>query len=280
MNCLVPPPSLLLLFIIPDRPLWKPSRALVTTVATTAFMPAVKPTAGFRCRAVAQLGNSANLGISVGGNIGKGCGDDESHTRRHIHIGDKGSQTVIRSGDTSLGGAQVIGKGIRADSRNLNIESVQDTAAYHGKQQNGSLQITAGYGASINGNYSQSNIRAEHEAVTEQSGIYAGAHTDLKSGLITSTPSVEDNCKNRFSTDMLTFRDLHNHSAYQGEILGVDTEIAVSGRTLGQESLNARAAETQAKAYTETATDTAAYSGSQYRNQSTSGRFKKTTGKR
>ena len=38
---------------------------------------------------------------------------------------------------------------------------------------------------------------------------------------------------------MLTFRDLHNHSAYQGEILGVDTEIAVSGRTLGQESLNA-----------------------------------------
>lgn len=109
-------------------------------------MPAVKPTAGFRCRAVAQLGNSANLGISVGGNIGKGCGDDENHTHWHIHIGDKGSQTIIRSGgDTSLRGAQVIGKGIRADadSRNLNIESVQDAAAYHGKQQNGSLQITA-----------------------------------------------------------------------------------------------------------------------------------------
>ena len=71
INCLVSPPSLLLLFIIPDRPLWKPIRALVTTLATAAFMPAVKPTAGFRCRAVAQLGNSANLGISVGGNIGK-----------------------------------------------------------------------------------------------------------------------------------------------------------------------------------------------------------------
>ena len=134
MNCLVPPPSLLLLFIIPDRTLWKPSRALVITVATAAFMPAVKPTAGFRCRAVAQLGNSANLGISVGGNIGKGCGDDESHTRRHIHIGDKGSQTVIRNrGDTSLRGAQVISKGIQADSRNLNIERVQDTV-YSGSQ--------------------------------------------------------------------------------------------------------------------------------------------------
>ena len=118
--------SLLLLFIIPDRPLWKPIRALVITVATAAFIPVAKPTAGFRCRAVMQLGNSANLGISVGGNIGKGRGDDESHTHRHTHIGDKGSQTVIRSGDTSLGGAQVIGKGIRADadSRNLNIERV------------------------------------------------------------------------------------------------------------------------------------------------------------
>ena len=100
MNYLIPPPSLLLLFIIPDHPVWKPSRALVITVATAAFMLAVKPTAGFRCRAVAQLGN------------------DESHAPRHTHIGDKGSQTVIRSGDTSLRGAQVIGKGIRADSRN------------------------------------------------------------------------------------------------------------------------------------------------------------------
>ena len=103
-----------------------------------------KTHAGFRCRAVVQLGNSVNLGISVGGNIGKDRGDDESHTLWHTHIGDKGSQTIIRSGgDTTLRGAQVIGKGIRADSRNLNLESVQDTAAYHGKQQNGSLQITA-----------------------------------------------------------------------------------------------------------------------------------------
>ncbi|MFC2415504.1 hemagglutinin repeat-containing protein [Neisseria elongata] len=72
--------------------------------------------------------------MSVGGNIGKGRGDDESHTHRHIHIGDKGSQTVIRSGDISLRGVQVIGKDIRSDSRNLNIESVQDTAAYSGSQ--------------------------------------------------------------------------------------------------------------------------------------------------
>ena len=41
LNYLIPPPSLLLLFIIPDHPVWKPSRALVITVATAAFMLAV-----------------------------------------------------------------------------------------------------------------------------------------------------------------------------------------------------------------------------------------------
>ena len=53
LNYLIPPPSLLLLFIIPDHPVWKPSRALVITVATAAFMPAAKPTqasgAGLSC---------------------------------------------------------------------------------------------------------------------------------------------------------------------------------------------------------------------------------------
>ena len=58
----------------------------------------------------------SNNSIHAGGNIGKGRGDDESHTHWYTHIGDKGSQTVIRSGGTTLRGAQVIGKGIRADS--------------------------------------------------------------------------------------------------------------------------------------------------------------------
>ena len=136
MNSLVPPPSLLLLFIIPDRPLRKPSRALVTTVETAAFTPAAKPTAGFRCRAVVQLGNNVNLGISVDGNIGKGWGNDESHTHRHTHIGDKGSQTVIQSGGTTLRGAQVIGKcgRIAETQAKAYTETATDTAAYSGSQ--------------------------------------------------------------------------------------------------------------------------------------------------
>ena len=113
---------------------------------------------------------------------------------RHTHVGSTVGKTIIRSGgDTSLKGAQLIGKGIQADTRNLHIESVQDTETYQGKQQNGNVQVTVGYGFSANGSYSQSKVKADHASVTEQSGIYAGEdgyqikvgdNTDLKGGLL------------------------------------------------------------------------------------------------
>ncbi|MCL5003541.1 hemagglutinin repeat-containing protein, partial [Neisseria meningitidis] len=96
-------------------------------------------------------------------------------THRHTHVGSTTGKTTIRSGgDTTLKGAQLIGKGIQADTRNLHIESVQDTETYQSKQQNASAQVTVGYGFSASGDYSQSKIRADHASVTEQSGIYAG----------------------------------------------------------------------------------------------------------
>ena len=94
---------------------------------------------------------------------------------RHTHIGSTDGKTIIRSGaDTTLKGAQLIGKGIQADTRNLHIESVQDTETYQSKQQNGNVQVTVGYGFSASGSYSQSKVKADHASVTEQSGIYAG----------------------------------------------------------------------------------------------------------
>ena len=113
---------------------------------------------------------------------------------RHTHVGSTAGKTTIRSGgDTTLKGAQLIGKGVQADTRNLHIESVQDTETYQSKQQNGNVQVTVGYGFSANGSYSQSKVKADHASVTEQSGIYAGEdgyqikvgdNTDLKGGLL------------------------------------------------------------------------------------------------
>ena len=169
-------------------------------------------------------------------------------THRHTHIGSTAGKTIIRSGgDTTLKGAQLIGKGVQADTRNLHIESVQDTETYQSKQQNGNVQVTVGYGFSASGSYSQSKVKADHASVTEQSGIYAGEdgyqikvgnHTDLKGGIITSSQSAEDEGKNRFQTATLTASDIQNHSRYKGESFGLGASVAVSGKTLGQGAQN------------------------------------------
>ena len=165
-------------------------------------------------------------------------------TRRHTHVGSTAGKTIIRSGgDTTLKGAQLIGKGVQADTRNLHIESVQDTETYQSKQQNGNVQVTVGYGFSASGSYSQSKVKADHASVTEQSGIYAGEdgyqikvrdNTDLKGGIITSGKSAEDKGKNLFQTATLTASDIQNHSRYEGKSFGIGASVAISGESMGQ----------------------------------------------
>ena len=202
---------------------------------------------GWNVGVTARYDGTTNIGISAGGQTGHGNGHGAGESHRHSHIGNKDSQTILQSGgDTTLRGAQVAGKGIRADVQNLSIESVQDTAAYQGRQKSGGAQISAGYGGvGINGHYSQSQLDADHRSVSEQSGLYAGddgyqihvrAHTELNGGLITSSQSAEDNGKNHFSTGTLGFGDLHNHSHYQGESLGMDAGVSRSNKTQGQKS--------------------------------------------
>ena len=190
-------------------------------------------------------GGSPSFGFTAGGNKGKGYSDGEQTTYRHSHVGSAGSPTVIMSGgDTNIKGAQVTGKGITVRAANLNIESLQDTADYHSRQQNISAQVTVGYGASASGDYSKSKINAEHRSVSEQSGLFAGddgfdvqvgGHTNLTGGLITSARSAEEQGKNRFQSGSISQTDLHNISQYDGSSIGFGTTVAVSGKSLGQE---------------------------------------------
>ena len=129
------------------------------------------------------------------------------------------------------------------DAQSLRIRSVQDTEPYQGKQQNGNVQVTLGYGLSASGSYSQSKIRADHASVTGQSGIYAGEdgyqikvgdNTDLKGGIITSGKSAEDKGKNLFQTATLTHSDIQNHSRYEGKSFGIGASVAISGESMGQ----------------------------------------------
>ena len=199
---------------------------------------------GWNAGVAIQIGDGISLGITAGGNLGKGKGQGENTTHRHTHIGSMAGKTTIRSGgDTTLKGAQLIGKGVQADTRNLHIESVQDTETYQSKQQNAGAQVTVGYGFSASGSYSQSKVKADHASVTEQSGIYAGEdgyqikvrdNTDLKGGIITSGKSAEDKGKNLFQTATLTASDIQNHSRYEGKSFGIGASVAISGESMGQ----------------------------------------------
>ena len=192
-----------------------------------------------------NFGSGISLGITAGGNKGKGYTDAEQTTYRHSHVGGAGSPTVIVSGgDTNIKGAQVTGKGITVRAANLNIESLQDTADYHSRQQNIKGQVTVGYGASASGDYSKSKINAEHRSVSEQSGLFAGddgfdvqvgGHTQLTGGIITASQSAEEQGKNRFQSGSISQTDLHNISKYDGSSIGFGTTVAVSGKALGQE---------------------------------------------
>lgn len=200
---------------------------------------------GWNAGVSVNFGSGISLGITAGGNKGKGYTDGEQTTYRHSHVGSKEGPTVVMSGgDTNIKGGQVTGKGITVRAANLNIESLQDTADYHSRQQNIKGQVTVGYGASASGDYSKSKINAEHRSVSEQSGLFAGddgfdvqvgGHTQLTGGIITASQSAEEQGKNRFQSGSISQTDLHNISKYDGSSIGFGTSVAVSGKLLGQE---------------------------------------------
>ena len=203
---------------------------------------------GWNAGVAVSADKGASLGFTAGGNLGKGYADAEQTTYRHSHVGSAGSPTVIVSGgDTNIKGAQVTGKGITVRAANLNIESLQDTADYHSRQQNIKGQVTVGYGASASGDYSKSKINAEHRSVSEQSGLFAGddgfdvqvsGHTQLTGGIITASQSAEEQGKNRFQSGSISQSDLHNISRYDGSSIGFGASVALSGESLGQGTQN------------------------------------------
>ena len=210
----------------------------ITAAEQTHKERSTNKSSGFNAGVAIKVSNGVAAGITVGGNRGKGYGNGDETTYVASHVGDSQSKTVIQAGgDANIIGSQVKGKRVEVNAQNLNIESLQDTATYKGKQMNVSGSVTVGYGASVGGSFNKSNIHADHASVNEQAGIYAGDegydinvnHTDLKGGLITSTQKAEDEGKNRFSTGTITHSDIENHSSHNAKGFGVGGGVTIGG---------------------------------------------------
>ncbi|MDF7676799.1 hemagglutinin, partial [Neisseriaceae bacterium ESL0693] len=103
-------------------------------------------------------------------------------------------------------------------------------------------------GASGSADYSHSKINADYAAVTEQSGLFAGddgyqvnvgGHTQLTGALITSTDKAEQTGKNQLTSGTIGFTDLHNHSNYKGEGVGIGADITqITGIGYGKDKGN------------------------------------------
>ncbi len=174
---------------------------------------------GFNVGVAIQFGNGIAAGVTAGGNVAKGYGNGESQAWVASQVGDKNSHTTIESGkDTNVIGSQVKGKRVEVSAENLNIESLQDTAKYEGKQESASGQVTVGYGASAGGSYSKSKVNSNYASVKTQAGIYAGDEgydvdvlkgVQLTGGAILSQADVD---KNVLSAQDFSFTDITNYS--------------------------------------------------------------------
>ncbi|WP_439328534.1 hemagglutinin repeat-containing protein, partial [Lonepinella sp. BR2357] len=183
---------------------------------------------GWNAGVAVSYGQSGfSFGVTAGGNVAKGYGNGDSKAWVNSYVGSQNSQTTIDSKkDTNIKSSQVVGKQITVNAENLNIESLQDTATYKGKQESASGQVTVGYGVSASASYSQSKINSNYASVNQQAGIFAGDDgynitangtvSNIGGAIISSAPKE----KNRLTALDFTFADIQNYSNAQASSMG------------------------------------------------------------
>ncbi|WP_371919154.1 hemagglutinin repeat-containing protein [Pseudomonas sp. GW460-R15] len=189
-----------------------------------------------------NIGQQTGFTLDLGASIAKSMGTGDSVTQVNSTL-DTGS-LVLRSGqDTTLAGAQVRAQSIKADiGGNLTITSRQDSETQ--KSEQGS----AGFGGSIcippfcygtpvaaSASLAAGNMNSNYKAVTDQSGLFAGAggynihvgdKTTLQGAVIASEASAD---KNLLDTNRLIVSDIKNVSEIKSQSAG----LSVSGSSGG-----------------------------------------------
>jgi len=171
---------------------------------------------------VGSGGTAAGITAYANGSKGKGESTDVTWTNSHVSAGK--TLIVESGGDTNIRGGVLSGDQVIASvGGNLNIESLQDTSTYEGKNTSAGASVTFGAGFAVSGNVSQQKIDSDYASVQEQSGIRAGdggfqvnvkGNTDLKGGVISSSDKAVQNGLNSLTTGTLTVSDIENHAEY------------------------------------------------------------------
>ncbi|MBQ9724113.1 MAG: hemagglutinin repeat-containing protein [Neisseriaceae bacterium] len=184
---------------------------------------------GWNAGVAIAFDNGVSAGITGGANYGKGHGNGDGVSWRNSHIGAGTGATQIVSGETvNIKGGQVAGKGVAVKAKGLNIESLQDTYTYDGKQENMSAQVTVGWGgAAVGGSYDKSKSKVDYAVVNVQSGIFAGDdgyQIDLGDGVIHSKGgaivSTADKDKNIINAADYQFENIENRSNAKASSVG------------------------------------------------------------
>lgn len=110
------------------------------------------------------------IGYMAQANRGKGYSDGQSSSWRLSHIGGLSGHTDIGDGKTLLNGAQILGKSIEGNTRDLEIHSPQGTMDYQSKQNALSGSVLYGYGVAVNLDYQNTRVEAHEKTVNVESG--------------------------------------------------------------------------------------------------------------
>ncbi|SHH62989.1 hemagglutinin repeat-containing protein [Massilia sp. CF038] len=179
----------------------------------------------------------ASFGVtgSLSGSRGHEDGEGTTQLNSRVTAGEKVS--IVSGGDTNIRGAVVSGAQVVADVKgNLNLESLQDTATFDGKNQSASISGTYGFGASVNGSFSQTSIKSDYASVQEQTAIRAGdkgfqltvsGNTELKGAAISSTAAGAEHSS--LDTGTLTSSDIANHSTMKASSIGLAGSMSSGG---------------------------------------------------
>ncbi|MGX3022320.1 hemagglutinin repeat-containing protein, partial [Ursidibacter sp. B-7004-1] len=167
---------------------------------------------------VGKSGGSQGFGVEGAANIGKGHSNSDAKVQNHTEI-NSNRLTIKAKETTTLKGATVNINHLNLETKNLHIESVQDSEKYDSKQTQGGVSASVaiyGSGSSASAQFSQNKAKVDYAQVTQQSGFHINEsstinvteNTHLKGGIINAQG---DKANHTMKTGTLTTENIENH---------------------------------------------------------------------